>query len=243
MEGVKKRKMKVKRRFHFIAILALFVLLAGCGDNHSQTERSVQSGGTEDRLPEDTSSPGAGSFVEQAGGEKASSENSSTVDASSVQNGASGQDAAGTGGTEADLESAKAIALSHAGLAEEEATFVKVELDYDDGVRLYELEFVTKTDKYEYEVKAADGMILKVSSEPIAKIPGNLQTEGLISAEAAKEAALSFAGLTVSDAVCTKIELDYDDGIAVYELEFFAGGAEYEFEVNAATGEVLKMEM
>ena len=147
------------------------------------------------------------------------------------------------GGKETDLESAKTIALSHAGLLAPEVTFVKSELNFDDGIREFELEFVTQTDKYEYEINAADGSILKASSEPIVKIPENLSTEGLISAEAAKEAALSFAGLAAGDAVCTKMELDYEDGIAVYELEFLAGGIEYEFEVNAATGEVLEMEM
>ena len=41
-----------------------------------------------------------------------------------------------------------------------------------------------------------------------------------------------------SDVRYTKEKLDYEDGIAVYELEFYAGNAEYEYEINAETGAV-----
>lgn len=59
-----------------------------------------------------------------------------------------------------------------------------------------------------------------------------------ISLEDAKNAALKDAGLVDSDVNYTKDRLDYEDGIAVYEIEFYADNIEYEYEINAATGAV-----
>ena len=36
-----------------------------------------------------------------------------------------------------------------------------------------------------------------------------------------------------------KAERDRDNGVTVYEVEFKAGGYEYEYEINASTGEIL----
>ena len=38
------------------------------------------------------------------------------------------------------------------------------------------------------------------------------------------------------------IELDNEDGILVYEVEFKSGGMECSYEINAATGTILKHE-
>lgn len=39
-----------------------------------------------------------------------------------------------------------------------------------------------------------------------------------------------------------KLELDYDDGVAVYEVEIIYNGMEYEMEINASTGAVIEFE-
>lgn len=39
-----------------------------------------------------------------------------------------------------------------------------------------------------------------------------------------------------------KGELDRDDGMLIYELEFQSGGYEYNYEINAVTGAILKSE-
>lgn len=59
-----------------------------------------------------------------------------------------------------------------------------------------------------------------------------------IGVDRAKEIALSHAGLT--DATFESAELDEDDGVMVYELDFIADGVEYEYEINALTGEIIK---
>lgn len=39
-----------------------------------------------------------------------------------------------------------------------------------------------------------------------------------------------------------KVELDYEHGRKVYEIKFYQGGLEYEYDVDAETGNILKFE-
>lgn len=59
-----------------------------------------------------------------------------------------------------------------------------------------------------------------------------------IGMDRAKEIALSHAGLT--DASFESAELEEDDGVMIYELDFIANGMEYEYEINALTGDIRK---
>ena len=63
-----------------------------------------------------------------------------------------------------------------------------------------------------------------------------------ITLDKAKDIALAQANVNAADAVFEDKEFDFDDGIAIYELEFTAGGSEYEYDVHAVTGKVLKGE-
>lgn len=56
----------------------------------------------------------------------------------------------------------------------------------------------------------------------------------------AQEIALAQAGVSAKDAVFEDKEFDHDDGTPVFELEFKAGGVEYEYDVHAVTGKVIK---
>lgn len=57
-------------------------------------------------------------------------------------------------------EKAKSIALEKAGLSADAVTFDKVELDSDNGVWQYEVEFRKDRTEYDYDIKADDGSIL-----------------------------------------------------------------------------------
>lgn len=138
------------------------------------------------------------------------------------------------------VEEAKEAALKHAGLTSQEVTFVKEELDYDDGVTEYEIEFVTSMAKYEYEINASDGKVLGSSQEPIEQIPANLQGQGAISVDEAKEALLNHAGFQPNQVAYIKVELEQDDGALEYEIEFYADGKEYSGKVDASTGAIMK---
>lgn len=63
-------------------------------------------------------------------------------------------------------------------------------------------------------------------------------TSGYIGLVKAKQIALDRAGVSASNAQFVKAELDYDDGVRIYEIEFYAGNYEYEFEINARTGAI-----
>ena len=63
-----------------------------------------------------------------------------------------------------------------------------------------------------------------------------------ITLEKAQEIALAQADVAAQDAVFEDKEFDHDDGTPVFELEFMAGGIEYEYDIHAVTGKVIKAE-
>ena len=72
-----------------------------------------------------------------------------------------------TGETALDADAARAAALTEAGLTEDQVTFVKTSLDYDDGRQVYDIEFVSGDVEYSFEVNAQDGSILEYSQESV----------------------------------------------------------------------------
>lgn len=56
----------------------------------------------------------------------------------------------------------------------------------------------------------------------------------------AKKIALSHAGVSADKVSQYEVELDVENGIKVYEIQFKASGHEYEYDINAATGAVVK---
>lgn len=153
---------------------------------------------------------------------------------------------ASSGSSQIGVEAAKNKALADAGLSASAVTFTKARLDYDDRIAVYDVEFYTSTHEYEYEINASTGAVHDKSVEAfksnVAK-PGNngsnSNTGNYISVDKAKEIAVGKAGLSVSGVTFQKAKLDYDDGRAVYEIEFFSGGVEYECEVDASSGTIL----
>ena len=63
-----------------------------------------------------------------------------------------------------------------------------------------------------------------------------------ITLEKAQEIALTQANVSAKDAVFEDKEFDHDDGTPVFELEFSANGNEYEYDIHAVTGKVIKAE-
>ena len=61
-----------------------------------------------------------------------------------------------------------------------------------------------------------------------------------ISSEKAKKIALSHARVAERDAKITKIQLGVENGIAVYEIEFYVNGKKFEYDVNSNSGEIVK---
>ncbi|MBQ7985680.1 MAG: PepSY domain-containing protein [Clostridia bacterium] len=64
----------------------------------------------------------------------------------------------------------------------------------------------------------------------------------VISKETAKQTALSHAGLSGKNVERYESKLDFEDGRQVYEIEFDFEGYEYDYEIDAKNGEVLKFD-
>ncbi len=143
---------------------------------------------------------------------------------------------------------AKDIALKHAGVSAGQAHFTKMKLDREFGRSEYELEFYVGNVEYDYEIDAASGAVRKFSRETHATAPfrndahGGPQGHGLIGERKAMEIALARVPGAKPEHV-RKLKLDYDDGMQLYEGEIFYNFREYEFEINAVTGEVVGWEI
>ena len=66
---------------------------------------------------------------------------------------------------------------------------------------------------------------------------------GRLTKDEAKQIALDKAGVTAAEATFTKARLEYDDGREEYEFEFFANGREFDIDVDANTGRVVKFDV
>lgn len=164
------------------------------------------------------------------------------------QNGAPASNHSGTASQGAISEArAKEIALNHAGVSANDIRGYESKLDRDDGATVYEVEFKAGGYAYDYKVHAVTGAVLKSEKEwdddhayTQAGQSGTAANTGTISEVRAKEIALAHAGVSAGEISKYKAELDTDDGLTVYEVEFKSGGYEYEYEIHAATGEILK---
>lgn len=86
------------------------------------------------------------------------------------------------------------------------------------------------------EVPTQPAAPTQAATQPQTAAPTQPAASG-ISADRAKQIALSHAG--VSGASFTKVELDTDDGVRVYEIEFKVGNVEYDYDIDATSGAIL----
>ena len=136
---------------------------------------------------------------------------------------------------------AKEIALADAGYMEEQVTFVKSRLEWEDGRQVYDVEFYTAAYKeYDYEIDAVTGEIVSMDYEAEDYTPPTAGS-GNITAEDAKALALAkVPGATVDDIY--EFEADYDDGRLEYEGKILYSGMEYEFEIDGYSGSIRSWE-
>lgn len=142
------------------------------------------------------------------------------------------------------IDAAKKYALSDASLSGEQVTYTKAEFEYDDGLPVYEIEFFTVSLIYEYEINGYTGAVLSKKTELIESGSGNggNTSTAYISVDEAKNIALSHAGFSLSEVTFSKTKLERDDGIMIYEIEFYKGRVEYEYEINALTGDIIEFD-
>lgn len=170
------------------------------------------------------------------------------------------QNGTNTGGSSANTSSyigenaAKAAALKHAGVSESSTKYCNAWLEYDDGrPECYEVEFMANNTRYEYKIALTSATVLESEQESYGSSGSSGQSTGQsgsgsgtsstdIGAEKAKSIALNHAGVSASQTTELKVERDTDDGVLEYEVEFKAGGKEYEYTIHGGTGQILKYE-
>ncbi|MDE7327993.1 MAG: PepSY domain-containing protein [Lachnospiraceae bacterium] len=136
------------------------------------------------------------------------------------------------------------IAKKDAGVSDSQIFNLEIKLDYDDGIKVYEIEFDTTEMEYEYDITVSDGRIVDKKSEMqdhiTTKTPSS-ETDKITKDQAIKIARKD-AGVSTGTIYELEIKLDYDDGIRIYEIEFCDGTYEYEYEIGASDGTILKKE-
>lgn len=164
-----------------------------------------------------------------------------------TNNNSSESNASQNNNTEASMiseDEAKQIALSHAGLANDQVTFIKSGLDRDHGRLNYDIEFYTQDQtEYDYEIDPYTGEVLEYDHD--AEYYGQTadMSEGKrISEEKAKQIALAkVEGATEQD--IRKFKSEYDNGRLEYEGKIYYDNQEYEFEIDGYTGEILEWDV
>ena len=128
----------------------------------------------------------------------------------------------------------------------------EVDPELDESPAHYEVEITGRNgEEIEYKIDAYSGAVIAVKremadddevSEAQPAKPAQPGTAQDIGHAKAKSIALNHAGVSESKAYDMEIELDDEDGTLVYEVEFKSGNREYDYEIDAATGAILRHE-
>ena len=146
-------------------------------------------------------------------------------------------------------DAAAYAAEQYAGTTALDSVTAEVDSELDESPAHYEVEVMSQSgEEFEYKIDAYTGAILESKREtadgteaPVVQ-PSNPAPSGDIGHAKAKSIALHHAGVSENKAYDMEIELDDEDGTLIYEVEFKSGNMEYSYEINAATGAVLKHE-
>ena len=149
-------------------------------------------------------------------------------------------------------ERAMAIALEDSNVTQEDLLFSHVKLDFDDGIWVYDVEFYAGNKEYDYEIDATSGTILSFDFDMEENFTPNLtqnnsntgsgtttqnnNTSAGITIDAARQTALAQVPGATDDNI--RIYSDYDDGRMIYEGKIIYNAMEYEFEIDANTGNI-----
>ena len=161
------------------------------------------------------------------------------------------------------MDAARTAAEEYAGTTAVDSVTAEVDSELDESPAHYEVELHTAWGEFEYLVDAYTGKVISGQKDlpstvsarndtvkpsqpvsPPAQSSQPAQPSGStdIGHAKAKSIALNHAGVSENEAYDMDIELDNEDGILVYEVEFKSGNMEYDYEINAATGAILKHE-
>ncbi|MBO5098035.1 MAG: PepSY domain-containing protein, partial [Agathobacter sp.] len=162
---------------------------------------------------------------------------------------------------------AKKIAMNHAGFTRDKLRDLECDFDEEDGKYVYKVEFEVDGVEYTYVIDVNSGEILHVETEAEDdedddnrkpgnnnsgnEKPGQGQKPGqeqqpadkpqIIQKEKVLAMVLKDASVTMKEVKDLKCELEEEDGAYCYEIEFEVNDTEYEYKVDALTGEILEV--
>ncbi len=154
----------------------------------------------------------------------------------------------------------KDIVADNMNVSSSDLYFESIDFEFDNSI--YEVEVYYQNRDYEYKIDAKEGKIIYTdyrnlnannnhnssnnnnnNSNTNSSTNGNLNGPNIsaasISLDEAKNIALTNAGLDINSVRFTREELDHDNHTLVYELEFFYNNIEYDYEINATTGDII----
>ena len=134
---------------------------------------------------------------------------------------------------------AESMALSAQGLTKADVSYITSEAEREDGKTVYEVKFVKDGVLFDVKIDAATGSLISVDTENAGNVGSSAipDVSGTIGAEAALNAALAHAGVT--DPYNSDVDYEYEGGKAIFDVEFEKDGYEYDYVVDAATGEII----
>ena len=153
------------------------------------------------------------------------------------------------------MDAARTAAEEYAGTTALDSVTAEVDSELDEFPAHYEVELHTAWGEFEYLVDAYTGKVISGQKDLLAAVSASNETtkpsgqkpapSGTvqdIGYAKAKSIALNHAGLRDHQAYDMAIELDDEDGTLIYEVEFKSGNMEYDYEIDAASGAILKHE-
>ena len=133
-----------------------------------------------------------------------------------------------------------------------------IELEFEDGRMVYDIEFRIGESKYDFEIDAVTGELVSFeqkhrtgSTTAPQNSPNDAPAEPQVTPvpaaedigeERALEIALAHANVPGTEARIREIEKKRENGVVYYEIEFFDSTFEYDYKINAATGAIMKAE-
>lgn len=113
----------------------------------------------------------------------------------------------------------------------------KCEVDYEDGIKIYDIEIVNGQIEYSLNIGFDDMKVYEFKQDTADDEYDNNNAQ--ITADEAERIALE----RCQGGVVTKLELDYDDDILIYEIEVENGSTEYKIKIDANSGSIIEFKI
>ena len=160
----------------------------------------------------------------------------------------------------------KNIVAENMNVSSSDLYFENIDFEFDNSA--YEVEVYYQNKDYEYKIDAKEGKIIytdfKYFTNQNNSSNGNNNNNGnsnsnsnngnsngqnslngvtaSITLDEAKNIAITNAGLDINSVQFTREEQEYDNHTLLYELEFFSNNIEYDYEINATTGDIISFD-